>query len=423
MKQTVARVSTYSADTFGVCSALFELGGMTVIHDPSGCNSTYTTHDEPRWYDQDSLLFISGLTEVDAIMGNDDKLVHDVVAAARDFSPCFITLLSTPIPYMTGTDMPAVAQMIQEQSGIPTYALPTNSMHYYVRGVSKALALLAEHMVAEPAGEELPPPTPKRWCCSWKPDYAANGAVLKAGPAAAQKVLSVNILGVTPLDFSYNGCDKSLVRAVRERGFRVLSTWAMGSTLEDIAKAGLADVNLVVSAGGLEAARILQRRFGTPYVVGVPMGLQLSSCIAADLKQAALEKKDIISYAGRDAQVPAPTVIIGESVYSASLAMAMELEWGRPARLFCPVETEAALLGPQDLIIESEGQLMDLLAQGGTIIADPLYKPICPASATFVALPHEGFSGRLFRKDIPNLVSSFDAFRQAVESVGEGKEV
>ena len=42
-------LSTYSADTFGVCSALFELGGMIVMHDPSGCNSTYTTHDEPRW--------------------------------------------------------------------------------------------------------------------------------------------------------------------------------------------------------------------------------------------------------------------------------------------------------------------------------------------------------------------------------------
>ena len=28
------------------------------MHDPSGCNSTYNTHDEIRWYDQDSLIFI-----------------------------------------------------------------------------------------------------------------------------------------------------------------------------------------------------------------------------------------------------------------------------------------------------------------------------------------------------------------------------
>ena len=49
--------STYTADVSGVCSMLYELGGMTVLHDPSGCNSTYTTHDEPRWYDTNSLMF------------------------------------------------------------------------------------------------------------------------------------------------------------------------------------------------------------------------------------------------------------------------------------------------------------------------------------------------------------------------------
>ena len=47
-------ISTHSADVFGVCSALFELRGRTIMHDASGCNSTYTTHDEPRWYDMDS---------------------------------------------------------------------------------------------------------------------------------------------------------------------------------------------------------------------------------------------------------------------------------------------------------------------------------------------------------------------------------
>ena len=59
MKQIARVISTYTADVSGVCSALYELGGMVVMHDPSGCNSTYNTHDEPRWYDMDSLIFIS----------------------------------------------------------------------------------------------------------------------------------------------------------------------------------------------------------------------------------------------------------------------------------------------------------------------------------------------------------------------------
>jgi len=47
MNQTSAIISTYSADTFGVCSALFELGGMVIMHDASGCNSTYTPTMNP----------------------------------------------------------------------------------------------------------------------------------------------------------------------------------------------------------------------------------------------------------------------------------------------------------------------------------------------------------------------------------------
>lgn len=57
---------------------------MVVMHDPSGCNSTYNTHDEIRWYEQDSLIYISGLTEIDAVMGNDAKFIHDIEEAEKN---------------------------------------------------------------------------------------------------------------------------------------------------------------------------------------------------------------------------------------------------------------------------------------------------------------------------------------------------
>ena len=87
MRQIARIISTYSADVFGVCSALFELGGMIIMHDASGCNSTYTTHDEPRWYDMDSMVYISGLSEMEAIMGDDQKLISDIAEAAKSLHP------------------------------------------------------------------------------------------------------------------------------------------------------------------------------------------------------------------------------------------------------------------------------------------------------------------------------------------------
>ena len=143
MKQTARIISTYSADAFGVCSALFELGGMVIMHDASGCNSTYTTHDEPRWYDMDSMVYISGLTEMEAIMGDDEKLIGDIVAAAEELHPKFIAIAGTPIPAMTGFDYTAVAELIEERTGIPAFGFATTGMNTYVQGASMAFAEIA----------------------------------------------------------------------------------------------------------------------------------------------------------------------------------------------------------------------------------------------------------------------------------------
>ncbi len=112
MRQVTGLTSTYSSDVFGVCSALYELGGMIVMHDASGCNSTYTTHDEPRWYDMDSMIYISAISEKEAILGDDDKFIGDLLETAEKLQPKFIALVDAPIPYMIGTDLSAIARIV-----------------------------------------------------------------------------------------------------------------------------------------------------------------------------------------------------------------------------------------------------------------------------------------------------------------------
>ena len=116
MKQVNSVLSTYTADVSGVCSALYELGGMTIIHDASGCNSTYTTHDEPRWYDTPSMVYISALAEMEAMMGDEEKLIGDICSAAEQLKPRFITLCGTPIPMMMGTDFSGLARLIERRT-------------------------------------------------------------------------------------------------------------------------------------------------------------------------------------------------------------------------------------------------------------------------------------------------------------------
>ncbi|MBR2783406.1 MAG: oxidoreductase [Firmicutes bacterium] len=374
MKQTASIISTYTADAMGVCSALFELGGMTVMHDASGCNSTYNTHDEPRWYDMDSLVFISGLSEMEAIMGDDSKLVEDMVLAARDLHPAFIALAGTPIPMMTGMDLRAIAQLVEQRTGIPGFGFDTNGMHSYLAGASAAWLALARRFLADNCEKEA---------------------------------RTVNILGATPLDFSVNGSVDSLRRWLREQGWQVGATWAMGSTLDELKLSGRAAVNLVVSWSGLALARFLQERCGTPYVAGLPMGKACGAQVQAALTAAAADGQSRTAYTGREDTAAADTVIIGESVAAGSLAAALTLEQGRSVRVLCPLETEASLLNAGDAVAPDEDDIIPRLAGVRTLIADPLYKPIFRGER-FIPWPHEGFSGRIFRQQIPDLTFALD---------------
>ena len=117
---------------------------MTVIHDASGCNSTYTTHDEPRWYDKDSMMYISGFTEKDAIMGNDERFVHDLVLAAKELNPKFIAICASPLPAMTGVDLEAIAYEVEAETGIPSFNVRTNGMQSYITGAGNAFVELAK---------------------------------------------------------------------------------------------------------------------------------------------------------------------------------------------------------------------------------------------------------------------------------------
>ena len=369
MKQTARIISTYAADVSGVNSALFELGGMCVMHDASGCNSTYNTHDEPRWYDQDSLVFLSGLTEMEAVMGDDEKLIADICTAANQLHPKFIAISGTPVPMMAGTDFKAIASVVERRTGIPAFGFPTNGMHTYVQGASMALAAIADRFVTEHREKT--------------------------------ESLSINLLGVTPLDFSVNGSAAHMKTAFAARGIPVVSSWAMGDTLEDLQNAPSAHVNLVVSAAGLGAANCMRERFGIPYVVGRPYGA-FTDMLADHIRKAAQTGENAVPGVPREG---AEIVVIGEGISAMSLANAISIDPAvhRSARFIAATELPAAYPGSGDAIARDEDEIIPLLQGAEIIIADPLYRPICPKTAMFIGLGHEGFSGRLFRDSIPDL--------------------
>ena len=371
MRQAYRIIPIYTSDVSGVCSALYELGGMVVIHDPSGCNSTYNTHDEIRWYNQDSLIFISGLTEIDAVMGNDEKFLSDIKEAAGELHPKFIALVSSPIPFMNGTDFPALAKVLETETGIPAFAVPTNGMHDYVYGAGKALEEIARRFVPEQMEDR-------------------NGSER-----------TVNLLGATPLDFGPISKVEELKKNLEQYEGKVISTWAMEDSLEDLAQAGKAEMNLVISSVGLRAAKMLKEKYGTPYVIGTPYkeyAERISEALEKRIQIPAIEdrRRENLQGTGNSEKI---ITLIGEPVTIGSLAAIIERRYHYKTRILCPLENAEGLLGEHDLKICGEEEMENALKNAQIVVADPLYRPICPVECEFYERAHIAFSGRMFLKN------------------------
>ena len=424
MRQVFRRIPVYTGDVSGVCSALFELGGMVVMHDPSGCNSTYNTHDEIRWYDHDSLIFLSGLNEMEAVMGSDEALIRDITESARIYSPAFITIVNSPIPYITGIDFDAISRLIEEQTGIPTFYTTTNGMHDYTRGAGLAFLHLAERFLKTPdpfaaletAGEPVSAAseTSGESALSAAPDRDGS---LKSG-CPDRKKIRCNILGLTPLDYASTTSISSLRARIEDCGLEIVSCWAMGDTLENISNSTCADVNLVVSTTGFKAAQYMYRTYGIPYIVGFPAAgtekvwLQaVRSAVHTGENRFPFRDRARMQVSEKSAGASAPVCLIGEPVIMTSLAASVQLRTGTVTHVLGATEGGEIFLGAGDAALcgeeELEKALSELNADSGIpakVVADPYYGDILPKGCELIPLPHLAFSGRILLKEIPDLL-------------------
>ena len=414
MKEASRILPVCAGDVSGIASALYELGGMVVIHDPSGCNSTYNTHDEIRWYDQESYIFISGLNMRDAILGNDRKFIDDIVEAAGELDPkpCFIAICNSPVPYLNGTDFSGICRIVEARCGIKTFYVPGNGMHDYVRGAGRAFLEYARRMLPAPG----------------------QGTGSSAEPSVRQKVvrnidrqglgrdseqprrLRVCVLGATPLTYGNRRSIPHLRRILEMDGFEVTAVWAMGSTPQEIYKSTDADVNLVISDTGILAARYLKETYGIPFVAGAPVMRKLWAELARKLMEAAerplqLQQDETASLmrvdaVGRQYDGRSVSILIGEAVLSASLAASA----GGTAIILCPFPDSRPLLGPEDRFFDGEEELVECISDVRRnhpdavidIWADPMYKSVLPADLVFHPLPALACSGRLYRTQFPD---------------------
>lgn len=369
-------LSPFAPDYSGVSSVLFDLNTVTAMHDASGCTGNYTGYDEPRWYGSKSPIFCSGLREIDAVLGDDEKLIKKMIHAAKDLKPEIMALVGSPVPMVIGSDLAGVAEELQERTGIPSLGFDTTGTAYYDKGVAMATIGLLKKFAKKAKEEEKIPGT-------------------------------VNIVGANPLDFGTGENLQDLQALVQNAGYQITTSLSMGYTMEELKKAASAQVNLAVSRAGFLIAEYMRNAYGIPYLCGLPVGIHGKNAYLKGLKKVADTGESLIlkvgffeknssevdfvnadysnvAYSDLDtANVEsggeAEILIIGEQVQSNAIRLALEAEFGfRKIAVGCLFGMERKLSLPQDKNLSSERLIKEEMNRScyRIIIADPFMRQL-----------------------------------------------
>lgn len=327
-----------ASDTAGAASALFSLGGLTVIHDAAGSLEVFLTYEEARSLDGRRTVG-STLNRLDAITGNDQSLVDRIVSECETNPPNFVAIIGSPVPFTIGTDLEGIAAEVETITGIPAFGVTAGGFDTYESGVGDALKKLVQKLTVTPAPHE--------------------GYI-------------VNLLGVTPMDYSPAEI-QGICNHLKTQGAAQVRTLTMTEGVDEIIHAAEADLNLVISNSGMAAAKLMKRKFGIPYSIGVPMELPK------------IKNKKIL--------------VLGESVFAKQLT----------ENLICVgCDATAGIIGmdhkeifPQVpcLPMNTEEKIQaELKKDYDLILSDGLYRLLLSESrdTVYITRPHRGLSGRLY---------------------------
>ena len=382
MEQLWITLPPLAPDYSGVCSAMFDLGGITVVHDAGGCTGTYTGYDEPRWYGSTSKVFCSGLRDIDAVLGRDDKLIENIMKAGELFKPTMYTVIGSPVPMVVGADMTGIACEIEENTGIPAFGFDTNGLGLYNKGVSEAMCSLVKRFAKE------------------------QDKMIPRG---------INILGTTPIDFSANSNAKELAEMLKLWGFTVIGRMMMGADIGQIEDLAKAEVNIVVTESGLKAAQFLYNKFKTPYVVGMPIG---NDEVVKEALEATLRDKEIRIL--NDDVTSKDILIVGEQVIANGIRRAiLKKSPNRGVTVGTLFGLNKKIAAEGDLNISSEDALVDLIYSGEykVLIGDTLMQGLLSddCGINFVKVPHVAVSSKLYWNEAPKLFS--EEFKNLIEQI------
>ncbi|OPD23146.1 nitrogen fixation protein NifE [Clostridium botulinum] len=189
-------------------------------------------------------LYSTHIDETDISLGDTRRLNRTIAQIVERDKPKIIFLLPSSVPTVIGTDLVAICEELQPEYP-NTFLLPFGCGGFDIdghRGVQEALLLLSKMLPKDV--EKTKEPT-------------------------------FNIIGSCADLFRFNADAEEIIRIMKGAfGMEKLCVMTSDTSVEQIENMGSAHINLVIRQEGELAAKQLKKRFGTPYLLARPYGIE-----------------------------------------------------------------------------------------------------------------------------------------------------
>ena len=187
-------------------------------------------------------LYSTHIDETDIALGGTERLRQAIDEIIINDNPEAIFILPSTIPEMIGTDIKALCEDIQKShknTPIIPFGFGGFDIEQY-KGVEEALKLLVKKLSEE---------------CNLTPNP------------------TFNIIGSCADLYKFNSDANEIVRILKGAfGIDPVCIMTSNTSVKEIKEMGSAHINLVIRREGIEAAKYLQKRFGTEFIHMRPYG-------------------------------------------------------------------------------------------------------------------------------------------------------
>lgn len=239
-RQMFSKLPALASDLSGYCSVFFGMNCMIVLYGPGGCAGNFSFCDEIRWIDGEKDFFITALTDIEAITGDESFAVKKIKNSFQNMDYPFIAMVGAPITTMIGCDLNAIGDELEKTLKCPVCVCTGHGFRRFDEGQEEAYLNILEKFVDK--------------------DIINNS---KNG---------VNIIGAT----SHNGFNQKMVDEISsfyEKDYGDTCVWAMGADIDSIKNAGKAKKNIALSTSAIATVKKMKEIFGTEYMVEIPIGM------------------------------------------------------------------------------------------------------------------------------------------------------